>query len=127
LIIDGKLTAFAPAGLTSYIIPDNVTTIAEDVFNGCENLISITIPESVIKIKRDAFSFCNNLAAIYCKAPEPPIDQKYSPIFCFYRNADERKIYVPMESAKKYRSHSCWSEYIYDIVGYDFKTNSIAE
>ena len=54
----GSLFGFAPAGLTTYAIPDGVTSIGSTVFVGCENLVSITIPNSVTEIGEEAFRLC---------------------------------------------------------------------
>ncbi len=43
-IINGKLVAFAPYGLTEYVIPDGVTSIGSGAFSGCYRLGNITIP-----------------------------------------------------------------------------------
>ena len=87
LIVDKKIIAFAPAGLTEYIIPNGVveigkyafsycsnlrsidipngvTEIGDFAFNGCFNLTSVTIPNSVIKIGEYAFSGCQNLISV---------------------------------------------------------------
>ena len=64
LIVDGVLKSFAPAGLTEYTIPNNVTSIGEGAFSGCSNLTSITIPDSVTSIGEGAFSGCSNLTSI---------------------------------------------------------------
>ena len=64
LIIDGVLNSFAPAGLTSYTIPDGVTTIGGYAFSGCSSLTSITIPDSVTSIGYDAFYDCSSLTSI---------------------------------------------------------------
>ena len=64
LIIDGELIAFAPAGLTSYTIPNSVTSIVEETFAGCSSLTSITIPNSVTSIGDCAFSGCSSLTSI---------------------------------------------------------------
>ncbi len=58
-------------GLTSIIIPDNVTKIDESAFRGCSDLTTITIPTSVTSIGESAFADCSNLTsfrwnAIHC-------------------------------------------------------------
>lgn len=61
LIINGVLCSFAPAGLTEYTIPDNVTKIANGALYHCNILKSITIPNSVEVIGDEAFESCNRL------------------------------------------------------------------
>lgn len=55
-----------PAGkdMTSYAIPNGVTTIGEYAFSACHNLTEITIPNSVTKIEEYAFYACLNLTEI---------------------------------------------------------------
>ncbi len=64
LVVDGTLSAFAPYGLTEYIIPDSVTTIGEMTFYNCTNLTSVTIPNSVTEIEPRAFGRCNSLESV---------------------------------------------------------------
>ena len=64
LIKDGELIAFAPAGLTSYTIPDSVTSIGWYAFRDCSSLTSITIPNSVTSIEGSAFEGCSSLKSI---------------------------------------------------------------
>ena len=64
LIIDGTLISFAPAGITSYIIPNSVNTIAISVFSHCTNLTTITLPETVTNIASSAFNSCTGLTSI---------------------------------------------------------------
>ena len=64
LIQDGRLIAFAPAGLTKYAIPDSVTTIGDGAFRDCSSLTSVTIPDSVISIGDNAFSWCDILTNV---------------------------------------------------------------
>ncbi len=64
LIIDGVLKAFAPAGLTTYTIPNSVTSIGNAAFVSCKALTSITIPNSVTEIGERAFSSCTALKSI---------------------------------------------------------------
>ena len=64
LIIDGELKAFAPAGLTEYTIPDNVTKIGHAVFLLYSNLENIIIPDSVTEIDNWVFQGCTSLASV---------------------------------------------------------------
>ena len=50
--------------LTSVTIPDNITSIKDRAFFGCEELTSITIPDSVTSIGYSAFLGCKGLANI---------------------------------------------------------------
>ena len=64
LIQDGRLVAFAPAGLTEYVIPDGVTEIGINTFSTCRNLTSVTIPNSVTTIGDNAFYGCSGLTDV---------------------------------------------------------------
>ena len=64
LIKDGELIAFAPAGLTSYTIPNSVTSIGRYTFSDCSSITSITIPNSVTSIGEWAFKYCRSLTSI---------------------------------------------------------------
>ena len=50
--------------LTSIEISDSVTSIGDDAFSGCSGLESITIPDSVTSIGDDAFWGCSSLESI---------------------------------------------------------------
>ena len=45
-------------------IPDGVTVIGSDAFDGCKNLTAIDIPSSVRRIEKGAFFECINLSAL---------------------------------------------------------------
>ncbi len=64
LIFDGILKSFAPAGLTSYTIPDGITSIGDSAFESCENLSNIIIPNSVTEIGEAAFRMCYSLKSM---------------------------------------------------------------
>ena len=59
-----KLIAFAPSGLTSYTIPDSVTSIGGWTFRRCTGLIQVTIPNSVTSIGDSAFYDCTGLTQL---------------------------------------------------------------
>lgn len=126
------LKAFAPADITKYSIPRDVTSIEERTFMGCNELTSITIHDSVRTIGKLAFGYCDNLTEVYCKAIVPPdastklnefIDSSFicgsGKIFEGHNNS--LKIYVPKESLQRYKSAMGWKEYSDQIVGYDFE------
>ena len=59
LIVDGVLNTFAiDCGLTTYAIPDSVTSIGRSAFRDCTSLTSVTIPNSVTSIGDWAFAYC---------------------------------------------------------------------
>ena len=64
LVVDGVLTAFAPAGITEYTIPDSVTTIGDYTFYDCYSLTSVTIGDSVTSIGEWAFGECDSLTSV---------------------------------------------------------------
>lgn len=65
LIVDGTLVAFAPAELTDYVIPDDVTVIDDvGIFSYCFRLQNIVIPSSVVKIGSGAFVACIGLVSV---------------------------------------------------------------
>ena len=141
LIANNKLIAFAPASsVTTYIIPDGVTTIGYNAFRDCSKLTSITIPEGVTEIGTEAFRSCTSLTeitipdsvttigsqafegcskltSVYCKPTTPP---KINGSNMFDYNAEGRKIYVPMASVDAYKSADSWSKYSSAIEGYNF-------
>ena len=47
-----------------YTIPDGITSIVDNAFNGCSSLQSINIPESVTSIGNNAFQNCSSLQSI---------------------------------------------------------------
>ena len=66
LVLNGRLVGFAPAGLTEYAIPDNVTAIGANVICILEcELEKITIPYSVTSFADGVFAGLLNLKAIY--------------------------------------------------------------
>lgn len=54
LIVDGKLVAFASAGLTEYMLPETVTIIGSSAFES-SGIANVEIPNSVVAIEPGAF------------------------------------------------------------------------
>ncbi len=54
------------SNITSVVIPNaGVSTINENAFSDCDNLITLSIGEGVNRIKHGAFSSCDNIKTIY--------------------------------------------------------------
>jgi len=138
LIVDGVLNSFAPAGLTTYSIPNSVTTIGDSAFYSCDALTSVTIPIGVKTIGKCAFNGCDGLKIIYCKPVTPPSIYYYVTFdTATFEEYSERvfprsiiKIYVPREAFNTYTSYystssgrtspSNWTIYKSYIEPYDF-------
>ena len=56
------------AGCKNTIIPDDVTKIGNNAFEGCEGLTTVTIPAGVTYIGPDAFFYCTGITDVYCNA-----------------------------------------------------------
>lgn len=59
-----KIIAFRDNDATSYVIPDNVTSIGEYAFGGCSSLLGLVIPDSVTRIGNSAFRDCSSLCSL---------------------------------------------------------------
>ena len=66
-----ELILFPGGRSGSYLIPNTVTVIGENAFNGCTGLTSVTIPNTVTAIGEDAFWCCYGLTSIEVDAKSP--------------------------------------------------------
>ncbi|MBR5238070.1 MAG: leucine-rich repeat domain-containing protein [Paludibacteraceae bacterium] len=55
-------------GCSQTIIPESVTEIGKNAFEGCESLTSLIIPNNVTSIGTEAFRFCESLKSIIIPA-----------------------------------------------------------
>lgn len=60
-----NLIACRKSKLGSYNIPDSVTAVGSNAFDGCDRLTSISIPDSVLTAGDYVFSNCTNLENIF--------------------------------------------------------------
>ena len=74
IVIDGALIAFAPAGLTSYEIPSEVTSVEEGAFRCSKELKTLVIPSNVLYLKRSCFSYCDALESVTIPSSVASID-----------------------------------------------------
>ena len=51
-------------GCATTIIPNDVTSIGEMAFHGCDSIGTLVIPESVTEIEKNAFTYCRNITSI---------------------------------------------------------------
>ena len=61
---DGKSLELFPSGRASAVIPEGVTEITDNCFNGNQVLKSVTLPNSLEIIGENAFADCDNLSSI---------------------------------------------------------------
>ena len=102
LVVDGTLVAFAPAGLTRYIVPNSVTTIGDEAFWGCDNLTSVTIGKGVSVIGEDAFQGCNIDTIVCCAKIPPKLDDSFDKF---------ENLIVPTGCEEAY-ANSDWGKYL---------------
>ena len=102
---DMKSLLYFPCGRTGEcVIPNTVTTIYNDAFDGCRGLTSVTIPSAVTTIGDYAFWNCVNLSLVRCHAVTPPTI--YNGTFKY--NSYYGVLEVPEGSVDAYRSHVYW-------------------
>ena len=76
--------------LTSIEIPDSVTIIGESAFKGCTGLTNIEIPDGVTSIGKFAFYECKNLTSIEIPNGVTSIDER-----AFYGCAGFKSVEIP--------------------------------
>ena len=80
---------FAGSKLKSVIIGNNVTSINEQLFSGCDSLSTITIGNNVKSIHKNAFSNCDSLTSITI-----PKNVEYIDSYAFYNCSSLRYLHI---------------------------------
>ena len=97
ILTDDEITGYeirdCDSEITSFVIPDYVTSIGSSAFSSCSNLTSITIPEGVTNIGDHAFSY--NLSKVVFLHPD---DESISISFADYLFSSNPTIYCYMFS-----------------------------
>ena len=97
-------------GLTSVTIPNSVTSIGRYAFSGCSGLTSLTIGNSVTSIGNYAFYRCSGLTSVISKMENPcTIDFECFTDDVFYNST----LYVPQGTTNKYKSTQYWSKFLF--------------
>ena len=84
-----KTGIFAGSKLKSVIIGNDVTSINEELFSGCDSLATIKIGNNVKSIYEDAFSFCDSLTSITI-----PKNVEYIDSYAFYNCSSLKYLYI---------------------------------
>ncbi len=91
--------------LISVKLPNMLTTIGDQAFNGCSGLTSVTIGNNVKSIGDGAFISCTGLTSIYCKAYTPP-----SVGYDVFYNVSAT-LYVPTGRKAVYATANGWNNF----------------
>jgi hypothetical protein len=85
-------------------LSNSITTIGDSAINSLNSLLSITIPATLTSAGIGFLTGCSNLTSITCLATTPPTLGQYS-----LNNSNNCPIYVPAASLNAYKTAPVWS------------------
>lgn len=109
-------TFWNQSNIISIELPQTLTVIEHDAFEGCTQLSSILIPKNVTDIGASAFADCTGLTEVICLAPTPPTMGQYanpsanSEIFARV-DVSNATLNVRSESVEAYKNADQWKEF----------------
>lgn len=89
-------------------IPDKLTSIKEDAFNGCSKIEGLVLPANLETIYSNAFKNCFGIGSIVCKGAEPAYVK--SGAFDGVPK-DNFTVEVPESSVAQYQTTAGWNEF----------------
>ena len=106
-------TFYGCADMEFINLPDTLTHIGRNMFQGCSALRSVTIPHGVGELFTGTFAECYNLEWMKVEAVTPPA--LYT-LDCIDMGSDY-PIYVPNASVEAYKGATNWNSYAHRIRG----------
>lgn len=88
------------------IIPQTVTVIPSNAFEGCISIQSVEFPSHLEKIDCNAFRGCENLKEIFCYASVPP-----QILWGAFQNMSSITLHVPKAKKDLYLKTSGWENF----------------
>lgn len=104
--------------MSSLIISEGYTTIENEAFAECSNLVSAVLPSTLVRIRTAAFKNCLSLSELYVYAQTPPV--LIGDIFTIPAQTGEEEeetvifdftIYIPSGSLGLYVEADVWKNY----------------
>jgi hypothetical protein len=95
--------------IESLTIGNEVSTIGQSAFYGCNNLKNVIIGSSVKVLEEGAFYGCSATETITCYSQRPPTVNQYALYGVNYSTI----VYVPADYLETYKMHDAWG--LYDV------------
>ncbi len=76
--------------ITKLVIPEGVTRIRTDAFNGCDSITSVVLPKSLLSIGYNSFKNCSNIKDVW------------------YVESESSKSNVSIDSSNSYIANATW-------------------